>query len=65
MGGVGAIAPPPLGGPKKILRKNKQTKNGPFENEVDEIRGHFKNGHRLISETCNFCRILLHVDDQA
>ena len=66
--GDGAIAPP-LGsfGKKNIKKKINKIENvkGSFENEVDEIRVLFKNRCRLVSETCNFCRILLHVDDQS
>ena len=64
---TGAIAPPLAGRRKKYQGKinENKTKKGPFQTTVDEIRGLFKNGHRLVSESCNFCRILNYIDDQA
>ena len=64
-GGDGGYSPPLGRFSGKILRKNKKTKKGPFENEVHKIRGVFKNGYRLVSETYNVCILLLHVNDQA
>ena len=62
-----AINPPLAGWRKKILRKmnENKTKKGPFQNKVDKIRGLFKNGYRLVSKRCNFCRLLIDIDDQA
>ena len=63
---MAAIAPPLARWRKRILRKinENKTQKGPFQNKVDEIRGLFKNGHKLVSERYNFCRIWICVDDQ-
>ena len=45
---------------KIFIKHNQKTI---FFNEVDEIRGPFKNRYMLVSEGCKFCKILLHVDD--
>ena len=64
---MGAMAPPPPSKSEKKIRKinKKENEKGSFF-KIDWMKsGDLKNRYRLVSERCNFCRILLYVDDEA